>query len=215
MDEFKRPDHPLLVCGLSRCGSSLMMQILQELGIPWTHGSRVVSGEIEGVPPYTDELWEQSKGKAIKVLDPHTHPLPEKFDVIVMLRDHTQQAKSIVKWGKTFFPETVQDDPKVVRSIRDGLMVAEEGMRNAISRGRGFLVKFEDVINNPFDILANAVDFLNYWGWLSEKDIDLLSLIDRTIKKRNGEGRASDCLPHLLEEQLVVEAEQKRRRENS
>lgn len=93
----------IVVSGLTRCGSSLMMQMLHAGGCPVSceHGNEAISGE------HSDQLSALREiaigladGKAIKCLDIHRFPLPpnKQYVIIWMKRDFKEQAKSIAKF---------------------------------------------------------------------------------------------------------------------
>lgn len=95
--------HTIVVSGLSRCGSSLMMQMLCAGGVPvsCTPGNERISGEHEtNIEPLRLIALGLTEGKAIKVLDPLNFPLPPGKDYIFIWchRDYTEQANSMVKF---------------------------------------------------------------------------------------------------------------------
>lgn len=94
----------VIVTGFGRCGSSLVMQMLETGGIPCTGeypafehelGSVILSGEA-----LTTEMLAPFAGHAVKLLDPHRGSLPvgPEYRVIWMSRDHAQQGKSQAKF---------------------------------------------------------------------------------------------------------------------
>lgn len=92
----------IIISGLSRCGSSLTMQMLHAGGMPIScaPGNEAVSGE------HDDQLEALkllatggANGKAIKCLDPHRFPLPPgNYITIWCCRNFNEQAKSITKF---------------------------------------------------------------------------------------------------------------------
>ncbi len=95
-------DRPVyLVCGFGRCGTSLVMQMLNAGGIETT-GEWPAFETPESNPLYFNGDWIASqRGKAVKVLDPHRPecrlPAMGAYRIVWLDRDHKQQAKSQVK----------------------------------------------------------------------------------------------------------------------
>src|SRR5690348_17944000 len=89
----------LIVAGLGRCGSSLMMQMLQR-------GGMKCAGEFPAFEmPETNhcsisrEWLSQFSGGAVKILDPHLCTIENTPAVVLWLsRDHWHQAKSQIKF---------------------------------------------------------------------------------------------------------------------
>lgn len=95
----------VLVCGHGRCGSSLVMQMLEAGGFP-------VYGEYPAFEPEDVGFGRDMEsllhiGKAVKILDPQISAWPKRFiaRVIWLSRDPKQQAKSQLKFLKTCNPE--------------------------------------------------------------------------------------------------------------
>jgi len=95
----------LLVTGLPRSGTSLMMQMLHAGGLPVFRDTDSWSYETERITRLPDDsAWlQECHGKAVKLLDPHRWtPLPGlPYRFVWMHRDAKQQAKSQVKFLKT------------------------------------------------------------------------------------------------------------------
>jgi hypothetical protein len=108
----------IMVSGFGRCGSSLVMQMLEAGGVPMTGeypafeareaGANVVGGTI------SKEWLATIPGHAIKVLDPQNGKIPSwDFRIIWCQRDTRQQALSQTKFLKTVMGMRV--NPNVVR----------------------------------------------------------------------------------------------------
>src|SRR5690349_20800338 len=92
----------IIVSGLTRCGSSMMMQMLYSGGCPVScaKGNELISGEHEDQLSTLKEIaLGLTDGKAVKCLDPHHWPLPpdKEYIIIWMRRDFKEQSKSIAK----------------------------------------------------------------------------------------------------------------------
>lgn len=181
-------DFTLVVCGFGRCGSSLVMQMLQVGGFP-------VTGEY---PAFEDERFstEQQKapaGVAIKVLDPHVFtPPPGKYRWLWLDRDPRQQAKSQVKFmrkvvGVPCGKETVLPLAKSYERDRPACMEVIRRLGGPVLE-----LRFEYVINSP---RSAAVDIEVFAGC---RDREKMAAVVRK--------RSTLCLPYLLEEELLREA---------
>ena len=96
----------LVVSGLPRSGTSLMMQMLRAGGIePWTNGERAADEDnLEGYFEWEDvkqlpknpRLIEQAAGKAVKVISAllSSLPAPHRYTVIYMVRPVEQVVDS-------------------------------------------------------------------------------------------------------------------------
>ena len=89
----------IIVCGFGRCGTSLMMQMLHAGGVECM-GQYPDFECDEASVPIRKPFWQECKGKAVKVIDPHRFGLPSLHSdtlVIWMTRDRIQQSKSQAK----------------------------------------------------------------------------------------------------------------------
>lgn len=140
----------VVVAGLGRCGSSLVMQMLRAGGMacigvpPAFEDMRVVAhGPID--PAWFGTLG----GRAVKVLDPHLNLLPkEALAVVVWLdRDRHEQARSQVKFLKlmTGLPVT----PDYESACAESLALEKPQALRCVSRWPLLRLAFEDVLANP------------------------------------------------------------------
>lgn len=93
----------IIVSGLTRCGSSMMMQMLYSGGCPVScaEGNELISGEhADQLSTLREIALGLTNGKAVKCLDPHHWPLPtdKEYIIIWMRRDFKEQSKSIAKF---------------------------------------------------------------------------------------------------------------------
>jgi hypothetical protein len=91
---------PIFVAGLARCGTSLMMQMLDAAGVPCLGDYPSFEPKCAGINRSVDALLSMQRGFAMKILDPFRDKWPERFDakIIWLDRDTTQQAKPQVKF---------------------------------------------------------------------------------------------------------------------
>lgn len=88
-------DPVILVCGFGRCGSTMVMTMLQRAGLP-VAGS---APDFEDSRALHDPRWvAQQNGRAVKLLDPHRFPPARgSYRAVWLARDPWQQARSMAK----------------------------------------------------------------------------------------------------------------------
>lgn len=152
----RQNDHPILfVAGLGRCGTTLVMTMLDAGGFPVT-GPRVSYEPAErwrGGRPDMDWLRAQG-GRAVKWIDPTHHftlpgSLTQRPVIILMERNPREQARSQVKLLSMMGMKGVgrRAERAMERSIKRDVPPMRAHLRNsAIVHG----IDFEDVLENPF-----------------------------------------------------------------
>lgn len=189
----------ILVCGFGRCGSSLVMQMLDAAGVPCA--GRYPAYEPAQVGPMTfDREWLAGQGgRAVKMLDPQLlqFSIPDQpYRTIWLDRDHKQQCKSAEKfmaalhgmatpWTRTMRRAWItgyrRDRPRAVRKLRGLGPVLE--------------LTFETLIGDPLATAKRICDFIKPWPVIGE---DSPRAMEFTVVKRGPE-----CLPYLLEAELM------------
>lgn len=198
-----------LVCGFGRCGSSLVMQMLEAGGIPGTGAypafeheetSAVLRGET------IDAAWLDAQvGKAVKVLDPQRGRIPAgtPMRAIWMTRNADQQAASHAKLMSTMFggfgiPLPREDRRAIIRGYEADLPRAIRVLRHACA-APPLRVHFEAALLSPL-IVAKAVDI--YLG--GGLDVDAMAAV---VARRGPE-----CQPDMaIELRLIRERQEKER----
>ena len=189
-----------IVTGLSRCGSSLMMQMLYAGGMPLHPNASFLSGECDETLrlEYGDTDWlDEVEGGALKVPEPQHLRLPtdREYRFIWMRRDETEQAKScrkFMRWvtGSEVIPANKvkhlaasikRDTPNILAMLREDYHPAEV---------REF--RFEDVLGAPLRLSEYVAKFCG-WGL----DVEAMAAV---VKQR-----PAKCLPYMLEERLAAE----------
>lgn len=90
----------IIVAGLGRCGSSLVMQMLAASGFNMTGNYPAFEDARINQRSTKSLFFGEWKGKAVKVIDPHRYDLATDGCRIVWLsRNEKEQAKSISKFG--------------------------------------------------------------------------------------------------------------------
>lgn len=194
-------DFILLICGFGRCGTSLMMQMLEAGGYP-------ISGEYPAFEDFVSQpgksdpsTWPRYVGRAVKVLDPQIAPLPTGIPLraIWLDRNHIQQSNSQAKlarqWMGLEFGRAGRR--KLIASYKRDLPLALSALRavNALVIAR---LSFEDLIRAPWQSALTINDAVG-------GDLDITAMAAVAIP------RETDCLPFMLEEALVLRHVDERR----
>lgn len=173
----------IIVCGLMRSGTSLMMQMLHAAGVeclgehPWYEDKRTA--------PYgvlDESLLKDAEGKAFKLLEPHARPiahaLPEDAVFVWMDRSYKEQATSYVKFLAFMDPSRKMKDLKRrYRSLKNGeLQQSRQFGVQAIERYDRPIVKvrFEDIIKKP---LYTAQGLETLLGLPEDSSIDMADVV--------------------------------------
>ena len=184
----------VIVSGQARCGTSLVMQMLEACGLRCAgEYPSFESPESNHMARALDPAW-LAQFEAVKILDPHRSefaPWPDGTHVVWMDRDPHQQARSAVKMVTMFsgrrFPESAV--AKIAASF-----VADRP--EALSRYAGlpiFIGRFEDAILNT-DTFCNALcTFL---------DLDPASIDGVVVPRKNG----AECEPRMDIEAALIGA---------
>lgn len=149
------------VCGFGRCGSSMVMRMLDAGGLPPVDGSSDRGYEHGGFSSLTAE---ELDGRAVKLLDSVLHDLIPPADVswrfIWLDRHPYQQAKSLRKFMADV--AGVRVSASAVKDLRDSFVrdrpIALERLRGM---GEVLELRYESVLARPFmaaDTIARFLD---------------------------------------------------------
>lgn len=179
-----------IVTGHGRCGSSVVMQMLQAGGIPVTGG----------YPAFEDASYrgrEIKDGKAWKCLDiqvPQLAPKRGNYRWIVCTRDRKEQAKSQVKFAR-FFGMPMKDDPMTISKLIGSYKRDTPRMLETIRQWGGPVLhlEFEVILGDPEEV-ANAMHDFGLENFNVQKAASV-------VRKRS-----SDCYEGMLEVELYNSA---------
>ena len=181
----------IIVAGLGRCGSSLVMQMLAASGFEVTGEYPAFEDERVNLPS-TANLWSgEWRGKAVKVLDPHRCDLHlVAGDLVIWIdRNVKQQALSTSKFGHLLAGLPLYRG-RQLKQLEAGL---ERDRKVCLSMfrksGRQMLVlNFEPLVTNPVFMSKMLANFVG-------GNADAMASVVRP--------RGPKCYPGLLELELL------------
>lgn len=181
----------IIVAGLGRCGSSLVMQMLNAAGIPTT--GEYPSFEDDRVNLLsTESLWSgEFKGRAVKILDPHRRDLHlNGCRVIWLRRNERQQARSIVKFFEAATGRECIQNRSALRKLERSLVDDAQACKRVLRANKGpwMELSFEDLILKPQAAAQRLAEFTG-------GDAETMAAV---VRKRGVE-----CYPGLLEIDLL------------
>ncbi len=186
----------LLVCGLGRCGTSLVMQMLAAGGVECAGEPPAFEGEFNAVERITPGFLRSQRGRAVKLLDPQRcGPKLERFPECVVLwcnRDAREQAKSQIKFATILMrlpydrSAELRMAAALVRERNHALSVLEE-------RWPTLQLDFEELLFNPVRAMGWIASFIDPWGFHPDLARAAAAVIPRSSK----------CYDGLLEEELI------------
>lgn len=187
----------LIVSGFGRCGSSLMMQMLQAGGFPCV-GEWPAFEDPESMALNLHSAWlRRQAGKAVKVLDPQLAGddlFPHISRRVIWLdRDPKQQAKSFVKFGRVVsgLPFNRSHVSEMSKGFLRDRPLAHRALRT--NDCKTLRVTFENMIKDPLAVATAVHVFL---GFSSFDPVRAAGAVRK---------RSANCLPYLLEAEMVEE----------
>lgn len=186
-----------LITGFGRCGTSLIMQILNAGGLPCTGEYPTFEAECPGhwLP---SEWWAEQAGRAVKVLnifDSVSVWSSIRYRAIWMDRDADEQAKSQAKFNSAFLPPEFSFEN--TRSARRRLAASLKADRARTIRQLAdicgeppLIISFEDVLKGSETIAER----LREWSGL---DLDVDAMRAQVV------ARDPKCYKGFLEMELM------------
>jgi hypothetical protein len=179
------------VCGFGRCGSTMVMAMLDAGGCPPVIGSKSGSYEVSDVSVAMQWPAHRYSGRAIKLLDGIKHyPLTTKpnWRFVWIDRDIHQQARSTAKFFGAIAGLSFDDDG--LRRLADSYVADRPSVRASYqSMGSVLTLSYEAVLANPLQ----AADDL----------AQLIPGLDAKAAASVVHPRASECRPDLAFELSV------------
>ncbi len=173
----------LLVCGFGRCGSSLVMRMLEAGGMP-------VAGEYPDYERYARLPTLASSlaaldGHAVKLLDPQAHPIPPgpRYRAVWLKRDPRQQALSSQKFLRAAGARLAKGYvARAMRSYREEEPRALEQLRATCVEVS--VLRFEGLLDVPVWSACRLAE-------AAERDLDVMAMAGVVLP------RDADCRPDM------------------
>lgn len=188
----------ILVAGLGRCGTSLVMQMLAAAGVPTIGTFPAFEDDLNMRLPALDaqrEFVGRCAGRAIKLLDPHLHapPVGLEYRTIFLSRHPVEQAKSTLKLLD------MPRDRSSRRAMEHAVRRDTGRARSAVARigdGRFLHLSFENLIHDPTGSAQAIVRLVA--SDFAPLDAEVMAAVVRR--------RPATCLPYMLELELLQNA---------
>ncbi|WP_343546807.1 hypothetical protein [Sphingobium yanoikuyae] len=186
----------ILVAGLGRCGSSLVMQMLSAADVQTIGTYPAFEDRVTAELPAIDaqrEFFARCPGHAVKLLDPHLHqpPIGLSYRTIFLTRHPAEQAKSMLKLiGE-------RSDRRARRAMEHSVRRDTGRAREAVIRigdGRFYNMPFEHLIHDPL----GAAEAIAKWVWNGRDELLDIEKMARCVRRR-----PATCLPYMLEMELL------------
>lgn len=189
----------IIVAGLGRCGSSLMMQMLSAGGVPTIGTYPAFEDDVTRFLPSLDaqrDFAARCAGRAVKLLDPHLHAPPVGLDYrcIYLSRHPVEQGKSMLKLIGA------RSDRQARRAMEQSVRRDSERARAAMTRigtGKYYNMPFENLIHDPIGC-AEAIARYIQPSRGAFFDVEAMA---RCVRRR-----PATCLPYMLELELLPHA---------
>jgi hypothetical protein len=185
-----------IVTGFGRCGSTMVMRMLDAAGMPVVADSRAsFESDLFRQPRLMD--WNQFAGRAIKVLDPHRWCFPAASNVrfLFLARFPIDQARS---QGKLLRACGVPVSRQQVAGIAKSLVDDYDRFRFHLQPHPFLVLRFEHILFKPAREAARIGAFLGE-GFSTPEAIERMAgVVER---------RKPACRPDMSYEVGLVEAE--------
>lgn len=180
----------LLICGFGRCGSSMVMRMLEAGGMPVV-GTYPDYEVYDRLPTLTSSL-AALDGHAVKLLDPQAHPIPPgpRYRAVWLKRDPRQQALSSQKFLRAAGARLRRNYvSRLMRAYREDEPRALALLRKAcVEVG---VLRFEGFLDAPIWSACRLAD-------AAERVLDVMTMAD-VVLPRDG-----SCQPSMaIERQLA------------
>lgn len=179
----------IIVAGMGRCGTSLMMQMLHAAGVPCVGRYPAFETDHSSIRHFDANFIAQLGDVAMKLIDPKHFQIPDlRHHVVVWLdRDADQQAASALKLLG------IAGGRRERRAYAKSLRNDRWPNIHALGHCSKFTTRFEDLIERPVIATGKISQFLAEFGW----DIDPAIMAGQVVP------RSSVCFDGMLELSLL------------
>lgn len=190
----------IVVAGMGRCGTSLMMQMLASAGVPCVGSWPAYETEASMIGVFDAASFACRSNEAIKLIDPANLPVGDMPNHLVIWLDRNprEQAKSQVKF-MSLVGLTPQSNRAASRLVEADLRKSRDRHRARIGVPGGcpaLTVQFENLIETPHATAGEIVQFLDDNGWHGLTATSMAAQVRR---------RDPRCYPGFLEAALMAE----------
>lgn len=190
----------IVVAGLGRCGTSLVMQMLAAAGVSTIGTYPDFEDSLNMRLPDLDaqrEFWERCPGHAVKLIDPHLRQPPIGLDYrcIFLTRHPREQAKSMIKMAAMAAEAPLSSDRRARRAMEGRIRRDTSRARLAIERmggGRYLQLSFEEIIHDSLMAASRIALWVGVRGIEAER-------MARCVRRRT-----ATCLPYMMEMELIA-----------
>lgn len=188
----------IVVAGMGRCGTSLMMQMLAAGGVPCTGEWPAFESDLAMAGRFDAKAFDALGDCAVKLVDPaplKPGRLPNHV-VIWLDRSVPQQARSQIKFLR-WNGQRVEESRRTRLAFESGLRRERLGNRLSLGvPGRTYSItaSFEMLINYPRRTAREIALFLSAHGWT----------VDADAMARQVVRRQPDCYPGMMELELLA-----------
>lgn len=192
-------DPIIIVAGLGRCGSSLVMQMLSAAGVPTIGTYPAFEDNVNLRLPDLDaqrEVAMRAPGHAMKLIDPHLHapPVGYEYRTIFLTRHPVEQAKSMLKLVGERNNRNARRAMETI--VRRDTAIARDAVTR-IGTGQFYNMPFEHLIHDTLGAAAGIAHYLHRWG-KAPLDVEAMA---KCVRRR-----PATCLPYMLELELLSHA---------
>ncbi len=155
----------IIVAGFGRCGTSLVMQMLDAGGIPCLGWAPAFEDPRTQIHPPKGFWSDVAYGKAVKMLDPHRFgptALPRvdiPHRIIWLHRHHDQQARSIAKFTEAMLGVTYTRDKR--RALERQLLADRSKVHHLLAGRKVLAMGFEDILKQPLNAAEQIAFFID------------------------------------------------------
>lgn len=159
-----------VITGLGRCGTSLVMQMLDAVGEPVV-GQYPWYEPRQTVPKTYNKRWlGRQDGKFIKLIFPLQFDFPDaEYKFLYLIRDPVQQFLSIIKLQKAQGRTISVTLEQGIANVQKNQMKSYKMIREL---GPVHVMQFEDLINRPVDCAAILLEHFRL-----KADIDRMAAV--------------------------------------
>jgi hypothetical protein len=186
----------IIVAGIGRCGSSLVMQMLSAAGVPTIGTYPDFEDDLNLRLPELDaqrEVARRAPGHAMKLIDPHLHapPVGYEYRTIFLTRHPFVQAKSMLKLVGERNNRNARRAMEAI--VRRDTRIAREAVTR-IGSGQFYNLPFEHLIHDP---RGSAEGIARYLHRFRDEPLDVEAMA-KCVRRR-----PASCLPYMLELELL------------